>query len=101
MVWLETPTNPLMKLVDIQKVAEPSKERHSLAVDNTFNTLYSDAFRFRLQILMHSATKYLVDILMSLQELLIAKLQNWEKITLYSVCKWNFWVSRLLFGFED
>ncbi len=61
LVWLETPTNPLMKLVDIQKVAEFIKGKDILlAVDNTFATPYIQTpLDLGADIVMHSATKYL------------------------------------------
>ena len=61
MIWLETPTNPLMKLVDIQAVAELIKDRNILlAVDNTFATPYIQRpLDLGADIVMHSATKYL------------------------------------------
>ena len=61
LVWLETPTNPLMKLVDIQKVAELIKGKNILlAVDNTFATPYIQTpLDLGADIVMHSATKYL------------------------------------------
>lgn len=61
LVWLETPTNPLMKLVDIQKVAELIKGKDILlAVDNTFATPYIQTpLDLGADIVMHSATKYM------------------------------------------
>ena len=61
LVWLETPTNPLMKLVDIQKVAELIKGKDILlAVDNTYATPYIQTpLDLGADIVMHSATKYL------------------------------------------
>ena len=61
LVWLETPTNPLMKLVDIQKIAELIKGKNILlAVDNTFATPYIQTpLDLGADIVMHSATKYL------------------------------------------
>ena len=61
LVWLETPTNPLMKLADIQKVAELIKGKDILlAVDNTFATPYIQTpLDLGADIVMHSATKYL------------------------------------------
>lgn len=61
LVWLETPTNPLMKLVDIHKVAELIKGKDILlAVDNTFATPYIQTpLDLGADIVMHSATKYL------------------------------------------
>lgn len=61
LIWLETPTNPLMKLVDIQKIADLIKEKDILlAVDNTFATPYIQTpLDLGADIVMHSATKYL------------------------------------------
>ena len=59
--WIETPTNPLMKLVDIAAVAAISKERKILtAVDNTFATPYIQTpLELGADIVLHSASKYL------------------------------------------
>ncbi len=61
LIWLETPTNPLMKLVDIKMVADVVKGKDILvAVDNTFATPYiQKPLDFGADIVMHSATKYL------------------------------------------
>jgi len=61
MVWVETPTNPLMKLADIQEIAEITKQKNILfAVDNTFATPYlQKPLDLGADIVMHSATKYL------------------------------------------
>ncbi len=61
LIWLETPTNPLMKLVDIKMVADTVKDRDILvAVDNTFATPYiQKPLDLGADIVMHSATKYL------------------------------------------
>lgn len=61
LIWLETPTNPLMKLVDIKAVAELVKGKDILvAVDNTFATPYLQRpIDLGADIVMHSATKYL------------------------------------------
>lgn len=61
MVWIESPTNPLLKLTDIRAVSKLAKANGSLlVVDNTF---MSPAFQRPLElgadIVMHSATKYL------------------------------------------
>lgn len=61
MIWLETPTNPLMKIADIAAITKIAKE-HSLisAVDNTFATPYiHNPLDLGADIVMHSATKYL------------------------------------------
>ncbi len=61
MVWIETPTNPLLKIVDIEAVSKIAK-RHGLLVgcDNTFASPYCQRpLDFGADIVMHSATKYL------------------------------------------
>lgn len=61
LIWLETPTNPLMKLVDIKHVTDLVKGKNILvAVDNTFATPYLQRpLDLGADIVMHSATKYL------------------------------------------
>jgi cystathionine beta-lyase len=61
LIWVETPTNPLMKLADIQEIAKITKEHKIwLAVDNTFATPYlQKPLDLGADIVMHSATKYL------------------------------------------
>ena len=61
LVWVETPTNPLMKLVDIEAIGKITKEKKILfAVDNTFATPYlQKPLDLGADIVMHSATKYL------------------------------------------
>lgn len=61
LIWIETPTNPLMKLVDIQAVVDLVKGKDILvAVDNTFATPYlQKPLDMGADIVMHSATKYL------------------------------------------
>lgn len=60
-VWIETPTNPLMKLADIEAIAQITKKHNILfAVDNTFATPYlQKPLDLGADIVMHSATKYL------------------------------------------
>lgn len=61
MIWLETPTNPMMNIVDIRMVSEVAKKgKILLAVDNTFATPYLQTpFDLGADIVMHSVTKYL------------------------------------------
>lgn len=61
LVWVETPTNPLMKLADIAAIATITKKHQLLfAVDNTFATPYlQKPLDLGADIVMHSATKYL------------------------------------------
>ncbi|WP_445456389.1 cystathionine gamma-synthase [Flavobacterium sp. HNIBRBA15423] len=61
LIWVETPTNPLMKLADIAEIAKITKKHNLLfAVDNTFATPYlQKPLDLGADIVMHSATKYL------------------------------------------
>src|SRR5690625_465854 len=60
-ILIETPTNPLLKITDIQALADISKENNlKLIVDNTFNTPYwQTPIFYGANIVIHSATKYL------------------------------------------
>lgn len=61
LIWAETPTNPLMNIVDIAAVAIIAKEHNVLlCVDNTFASPYlQNPLNLGADIVMHSATKYL------------------------------------------
>ena len=61
LIWVETPTNPMMNIIDIKKVSQLAKEHKILlAVDNTFATPYLQLpLDLGADIVMHSATKYL------------------------------------------
>jgi len=61
LIWVETPTNPMMNIIDIKAVAEISKKHKVLlAVDNTFASPYlQQPLELGADIVMHSATKYL------------------------------------------
>ncbi len=61
MIWLESPTNPMLKLVDIAAIAAIAKEINAiLVVDNTFATpLLQQPLNMGADIVVHSATKYL------------------------------------------
>ena len=61
LVWIETPTNPTMKIVDIEGVAKITKSKNVLlCVDNTFASPYlQNPMDLGADIVMHSATKYL------------------------------------------
>ncbi len=61
MIWAETPTNPMLKLVDLAKVAAFAK-KHGLilVVDNTFcSPMLQRPLEFGADLVLHSATKYL------------------------------------------
>ncbi len=61
LVWLETPTNPTLKLVDIKRIAQKAKEHGILVVvDNTFMSPYFQRpLELGADIVVHSATKYI------------------------------------------
>jgi cystathionine beta-lyase/cystathionine gamma-synthase len=61
LVWVETPTNPLLKLVDLRKVAEIARKRGIWTVaDNTFASPYIQRpIELGFDVVMHSTTKYL------------------------------------------
>lgn len=61
MIWLESPTNPLLKLVDLESVAAIGREREILTVmDNTFASPFNQRpLDLGLDVVVHSATKYL------------------------------------------
>ena len=61
MVWLETPSNPLLRLVDIETLAAKAKAAGALVgIDNTFATPYlQNPLDMGCDIVFHSATKYL------------------------------------------
>lgn len=61
MIWIETPTNPMMNIIDIKAVSQiSSKHKLVLAVDNTFATPYLQSpLDLGADIVMHSVTKYI------------------------------------------
>lgn len=63
LIWLETPSNPMMKTLDIEKIAQAVHQKSPdvlLAVDNTFLTpVYQRPLELGADIVVHSATKYL------------------------------------------
>ena len=61
MIWVETPTNPMMNIIDIEAMAEISKAAGAmLCVDNTFATPYlQNPLDLGADMVMHSVTKYL------------------------------------------
>src|SRR2546428_11476799 len=61
LIWIESPTNPLMRIVDIRQISRISKKAHSLlVVDNTFMSPYlQNPLEHGADIVVHSTTKYL------------------------------------------
>ncbi len=61
LVWIETPTNPMLKLIDIEKVCALAKKRNiAVAIDNTFATPYlQQPLALGADLVVHSTTKYM------------------------------------------
>ncbi len=61
LIWVESPSNPLMKIIDLEAIAKLAADRDILLVaDNTFATPYAQRpLEFGFDIVMHSATKFL------------------------------------------
>ncbi len=61
MIWIETPSNPMMNVIDIEAVSAIAKERGIMVVvDNTFATPYlQNPLELGADVVIHSATKYL------------------------------------------
>jgi cystathionine gamma-lyase len=61
LIWIETPTNPMMQIVDIEAVSKIAKSKNiTLAVDNTFASPYlQNPIDLGADIVMHSVTKYI------------------------------------------
>lgn len=61
MLWLETPTNPLLKVANLQKLGQLAREHNlTTVVDNTFATPFlQNPLKHGIDLVLHSATKYL------------------------------------------
>ena len=61
MVWIETPSNPLLKLIDLEAIAKTARERNIISVcDNTFASPWIQRpLELGFDVVIHSATKYL------------------------------------------
>jgi cystathionine gamma-lyase len=61
MVWIETPSNPLLKIIDLEAIAKIAREHNILSVsDNTFASPWIQRpIEFGFDLVVHSATKYL------------------------------------------
>jgi cystathionine beta-lyase/cystathionine gamma-synthase len=60
LIWIESPTNPLLNVIDIQRLAAARKAGILLAVDNTFATPYwQNPLDLGADLVVHSSTKYL------------------------------------------
>jgi len=61
LIWIETPTNPLLKIIDIEKICKQAKGRSIwVGVDNTFATpVFQRPLELGADVVIHSVTKYL------------------------------------------
>jgi len=61
LLWMETPTNPTLKLVDIEKLAKIARAKNVIsAVDNTFmSSFFQKPLAFGADLVVHSVTKYM------------------------------------------
>lgn len=84
LVWIESPSNPLLKISDIKKISSIAKHKGLMvACDNTFATpVFQNPLLLGADIVMHSSTKYLGGHSDILGGALIAKEENefWEKV---------------------
>lgn len=84
LVWIETPSNPLLKVTSIQAIAQLAKSRKCKVVcDNTFATpVFQNPLKLGADLVMHSTTKYLGGHSDILGGALVTKVKDefWEKI---------------------
>jgi cystathionine gamma-synthase len=61
LIWVETPSNPLLKIIDLQKVSEAAHNSGAIVVcDNTWATpILQSPFDFGIDLVMHATTKYI------------------------------------------
>lgn len=61
MIWVETPSNPLLKIIDLERIGSVARERGLIAVaDNTFaSPALQNPIAFGFDVVIHSATKYI------------------------------------------
>lgn len=91
MIWIETPSNPLLKLSDIEEITKIAHATGAIcAVDNTWGTpLLQRPLDLGADVVMHSTTKYLSGhsdalggaLILKQNELLVTKLRSIQKLT--------------------
>lgn len=61
LIWVETPTNPLLKVIDISKMSQVAKKAGAiLVVDNTFSSpIFQSPLKLGADVVVHSTTKYI------------------------------------------
>lgn len=91
LIWIETPTNPLLNIVDIKAVCELVKGKNILVcVDNTFASPYlQNPLDLGADLVLHSATKYLGGHSDVIHGAVITKIKHLQSVCFYSKCKWS------------
>ncbi len=61
LIWIETPSNPLLKILDMEKISEAAHNNNALVVcDNTWATpVLQQPFEFGVDLILHATTKYI------------------------------------------
>ena len=104
LLWIETPTNPLLNVVDLQRLAALGHDAGALVVcDNTFATpVCQRPFDFGVDMVVHSATKYLgghSDVLSGLvvvreSAALLEALHDWQRTAGAALAPFDCWLLR-------
>ena len=104
LLWIETPTNPLLSVVDLAPLAALGHEAGALVVcDNTFATpVCQRPFEFGVDLIVHSATKYLgghSDVLSGVVAVrergaLLERLQDWQRMAGAALAPFDCWLLR-------
>jgi cystathionine gamma-synthase len=104
LVWIETPTNPLLSITDLALVSAMGHEAGALVVcDNTFATpVCQNPFDFGVDVIVHSGTKYLgghSDVLSGLvvvreDAALLERLQSWQRLCGAGLGPFDCWLLR-------
>src|SRR5580704_317892 len=104
LVWIETPTNPLLNITDLKAVTAIAHEAGALVVcDNTFATpICQRPFDFAVDLIIHSGTKYLgghSDVLSGLAVVredaaLVEHLQAWQRVAGAALGPFDCWLLR-------
>ena len=104
LVWVETPTNPLLNVMDLELAASVAHAAGALVVcDNTFATpVCQRPFRFGVDLVVHSATKYLgghSDVLGGVvvvrqDEALLERLRDWQRTAGAPLAPFDSWLLR-------
>jgi cystathionine gamma-synthase len=104
LIWIETPTNPLLSITDLAAVSAMGRERGAWVVcDNTFATpVCQNPFDFGVDIIVHSGTKYLgghSDVLSGLvvvreNTAILERLQSWQRVGGAGLGPFDCWLLR-------